>query len=43
MKKLLLRLCLLTIANLANAHITLEQTKAKAGSYHKLTFYAGHG
>jgi hypothetical protein len=43
MKKLLLPLCLLSITSLANAHVTLDQTKAKAGSYHKLTFKIGHG
>lgn len=27
----------------AKAHVGLEQTKAQAGSYHKLTFKVGHG
>ena len=43
MKKLLLPLCLFTFASIANAHVTLDQIKAKAGSYHKLTFKVGHG
>jgi uncharacterized protein YcnI len=43
MKKLLLPLCLFTFASIANAHVTLDQAKAKAGSYHKLTFKVGHG
>lgn len=43
MKKLLLPLCLFAFVNIANAHATLDQAKAKAGSYHKLTFKIGHG
>ncbi|MFZ6799543.1 YcnI family protein [Undibacterium sp. Di24W] len=43
MKKLLLPLFLFACANAAQAHVTLEQAKAKAGSYHKLTFKIGHG
>jgi uncharacterized protein YcnI len=31
------------LASSAQAHITLEQDSARAGSYQKLTFRVGHG
>lgn len=31
------------LASAAHAHVTLEQGKANAGAYHKLTFKIGHG
>ncbi|MBC3872109.1 YcnI family copper-binding membrane protein [Undibacterium flavidum] len=43
MKKLLIPLCLLTFTSVTNAHVTLEQAKASAGSYHKLVFKVAHG
>ncbi len=43
MKKLIFVLLAALFAQAASAHITLDQAKAVAGSYHKLTFKVGHG
>ena len=43
MKRISMLLAAATLACAAQAHITLEQTSAPAGSYQKLTFRVGHG
>ncbi|MBC3880608.1 YcnI family protein [Undibacterium sp. LX40W] len=43
MKKLICLLSLSCFSTYLSAHVGLEQPKAVAGSYHKLTFKIGHG
>lgn len=43
MKRISMLLAAATLACAAQAHITLEQASAPAGSYQKLTFRVGHG
>jgi hypothetical protein len=43
MHKYLIAACTFGLITNAYAHVGLEQSKAAAGSYHKLTFKVGHG
>jgi uncharacterized protein YcnI len=43
MKRTSVLLAAAMLASVAQAHITLEQSSAPAGSYQKLTFRVGHG